>query len=146
MGVGSMSMAGNGALHNDLSGLKVLVIDDTHEARVMLKNMLSEIGITQVFEAAGGRDGMRFMDSAADFIDIILCDWNMPEMNGLSLLQQLRSVDPNFPFMMITGRGDISSVTEARWAGVSGYILKPYSMSQLEAKLRIVATRASKLG
>jgi CheY-like chemotaxis protein len=43
-----------------MSGLKVLIIDDTHEARVMLKNMLSEISITQVFEASGGRDGMRF--------------------------------------------------------------------------------------
>lgn len=128
-----------------LDALKVLIIDDTHEARIMLKNMLSEIGITQVFEASGGREGMRFMDSAFDFIDIILCDWNMPEMNGLALLRQLRSVDASFPFMMITGRGDITSVSEAKGAGVSGYILKPYSLLQLETKLRIVATRAQKL-
>ena len=134
-----------GSSYNDMSGLKVLIIDDTHEARVMLKNMLSEISITQVFEASGGRDGMRFIDTAFDFIDIVLCDWNMPEMNGLALLRQLRSVDADFPFLMITGRGDYTSVTEAKGAGVSGYILKPYSMAQLEAKLRIMATRAQKL-
>jgi two-component system chemotaxis response regulator CheY len=69
----------------------------------------------------------------------------MPEMNGLALLRQLRSVDADFPFLMITGRGDYTSVTEAKGAGVSGYILKPYSMAQLEAKLRIMATRAQKL-
>lgn len=125
--------------------LKILIIDDTPEARNMLKNMLVNIGITQVFEAGDGREGLRFIDTAFDFVDIILCDWNMPEMNGIALLRQLRSVDPDFPFMMITGRGDITSVSEAKGAGVSGYILKPYSMLQLETKLRIVATRANKI-
>jgi two-component system chemotaxis response regulator CheY len=134
-----------GTSKDKLDGLKVLIVDDTHEARIMLKNMLMEIGITQVFEASGGREGMRFMDSAFDFIDIILCDWNMPEMNGLALLRQLRSVDATFPFMMITGRGDITSVSEAKGAGVSGYILKPFSLLQLETKLRIVASKAQKL-
>jgi len=125
--------------------LKVLIIDDTSEARMMLKNMLTDIGITQVFEAEGGKEGMRFLDTAFDFVDMVLCDWNMPDMSGISLLKQLRSVDNSFPFMMITGRGDIGSVSEAKSAGVSGYILKPYSIAQLETKLRIVATRANKL-
>lgn len=129
----------------DLEGLKILVIDDTHEARLMLKNMLGTIGVTQIFEAVDGREGMRFLDSAFDFVDIVLCDWNMPGMSGLELLRQLRSVDPKFPFMMITGRGDITSVSEAKGAGVSGYILKPYSIVQLETKLRIVASKAEKL-
>jgi len=129
----------------DIAGLKILIIDDTHESRIMLKNMLTEIGITQVFEASDGNEGLRFVDTAFDFVDIILCDWNMPKMSGLALLRQIRSADAIFPFVMITGRGDITSVTEAKGAGVSGYILKPYSLSQLEAKLRIVATRAEKL-
>ena len=129
----------------DIGELKILIIDDTYEARTMLKNMLTEIGITQVFEASDGNEGLRFVDTAFNFVDVILCDWNMPEMSGLSLLRQIRSVDVKFPFVMITGRGDISSVAEAKGAGVSGYILKPYSMIQLEAKLRIVATRAEKL-
>lgn len=130
---------------NDMGDLKILIIDDTHESRLMLKNMLTTIGVNQVFEAGDGREGLRFIDSAFDFVDIILCDWNMPGMAGIDLLKQLRSVDAKFPFMMITGRGDITSVSEAKGAGVSGYILKPYSIGQLEAKLRIVATRADKL-
>lgn len=129
----------------DMDGLRILIIDDTPEARNMVKNMLVNIGITQVFEAGDGREGLRFIDSAFDFVDIILCDWNMPGMDGIALLRQLRSVDPDFPFMMITGRGDITSVSEAKGAGVSGYILKPFSMVQLETKLRIIATKANKL-
>ena len=132
-------------MSEDIAELKILIIDDTNEARSMLKNMLTEIGITQVFEASDGKEGLRFVDTAFDFVDVILCDWNMPKMSGLSLLRQIRSVDAKFPFVMITGRGDLSSVAEAKGAGVSGYILKPYSMTQLEAKLRIVATRAEKL-
>jgi len=129
----------------EMDGLKILIIDDTHESRLMLKNMLGTLGVTQIFEAVDGREGMRFLDSAFDFVDIVLCDWNMPGMSGLDLLRQLRSVNPKFPFMMITGRGDITSVSEAKGAGVSGYILKPYSMIQLETKLRIVAKKAEKL-
>ena len=130
---------------NDMAELKILIIDDHQEARVMLKNMLTEIGITQIFEAGDGQEGMRFVDTAFDFVDIVLCDWNMPKMDGLGLLRQIRSVDAKFPFMMITGRGDITSVSEAKGAGVSGYILKPFSLTQLETKLRIVATKAEKL-
>jgi len=130
---------------NDLSDLKVLVVDDTGEARSMMKNMLMDIGITQIFEAADGREGMKFMDAAFDFVDIVLCDWNMPGMDGISLLRQLRSVDPEFPFLMVTGRGDISSVSNAKAAGVSAYILKPFSMTQLETKLRIVASKTHKI-
>ena len=133
------------ATKNALDGLRVLVVDDTPEARSMLKNMLVNMGITQVYEAADGREALRFIDTAFDFVDIIICDWNMPAMDGLTFLRQLRSVDPQFPFMMVTGRGDINSVSEAKGAGVSGYILKPYSMVQLETKLRIVAAKANKI-
>ena len=126
---------------DDLTKLKVLVIEDKEDARAMIKNMLTELGITQVFEASDGKQGMDFMDMSFDFVDIILCDWNMPSMSGMDLLKQLRSVDPDFPFLMITGRGDISSVSSAKAAGVSGYVLKPFSMMQLEAKLRVLFHR-----
>ncbi len=129
---------------SEVRDLKVLIIDDASESRNMLKSMLTEIGITQVFEAGDGREGLKFIDTAFDYIDIVLCDWNMPNMNGMSLLKQLRSVDNKFPFMMITGRGDIDSVSEAKGAGVSGYMLKPFSIVQLETKLRIITTKTSR--
>lgn len=131
-------------MQRDLDRFRVLIIDDHYEARAMLKNMLVEIGMTQVFEAADGRDGLKFVDSAFDMVDMIVCDWNMPNMDGIQLLRQIRTVDSRMPFLMVTGRGDISSVSEAKSAGVTAYILKPFSLTQLEAKLRVVAAKAQK--
>ena len=136
-------MAAGEVLIKSFDKIKVLIIEDRQDARLLLKTMLSEIGVTQIFEAADGREGMRFLDMAFDFVDVVLCDWNMPAMDGISLLKQLRSVNGELPFLMITGRGDMNSVYEAKGAGVNGYILKPYSLAQLEAKLRIVTTKAA---
>ncbi len=122
--------------------LRVLLVEDQGESRALLRGMLAEMGISQVFEAGDGRTGLQFMDSAFDFIDIIMCDWNMPEMSGIEFLRQVRSTGSNIPFMMITGRSDQSSVMEAKNHGVDGYIRKPYSSAQVEARLRIVMQRA----
>lgn len=118
--------------------LRVLIVEDQPEARAMLRNMLAEIGINQIFEASDGREAFSFIDSAAELIDMVICDWNMPRMNGVELLRQLRSVNSNLPFLMITGRGDIQSVAEAKSSGVSAYIRKPFSPAQLEVKLRVM--------
>jgi CheY-like chemotaxis protein len=126
---------------NEISQLKVLMVEDQVESRALLRGMLSEIGITQIYEAADGKTALEFMDYADDFIDVILCDWNMPHMSGIDFLKQVRSTGSQVPFMMITGRGDKSSVLEAKVSGVSGYIRKPYSPLQIEAKLRILLHR-----
>lgn len=128
-------MKKNGAVLKDL---KVLLVEDQNEARAMMRNMLSELGITQIFEAPDGKQALQFIDSAYDFINLVVCDWNMPTMTGVELLRQLRSVDPSMPFLMITGRGDMESIVEAKTSGVTGYIKKPFSAAQLEAKLRVV--------
>ena len=121
-----------------MSDLKVLLVEDQAEARAMMRNMMMELGITQIFEAADGKEALAFIDSAFDFIDVVVCDWNMPSMTGVELLRQLRSVDPDMPFLMVTGRTDMESVVEAKSSGVTAYIRKPFSPKQLEAKLRIV--------
>lgn len=132
-------MAGAGKL--DFKELKVLVVEDQGEARAMLRNMLGELGVTQIFEAANGRDAFSFVDSAFDLVNFIVCDWNMPGMTGVEFLRQVRSVDVETPFLMITGRADMGSVTEAKNSGVTGYIRKPFSAAQLEAKIRIIMQR-----
>ena len=121
-----------------ISDLKVLLVEDQAEARAMMRNMMMELGITQIFEAADGKEALAFLDSAFDFIDVVVCDWNMPSMTGVELLRQLRSVDPDMPFLMVTGRTDMESVVEAKSSGVTAYIRKPFSPKQLEAKLRII--------
>ena len=122
--------------------LKVLIVEDQQDARVILANMLKELGIHQVFEASDGQEALQFVDIAIDFVDIILCDWNMPNMPGIELLRQVRSTGATMPFLMITGRGDKASVIEAKGSGVSGYIRKPYSPAELEVKLRVIAQKA----
>ena len=124
-----------------LSDLKILLVEDQAEARAMIRNMMGELGITQIFEASDGREALTFLDSAYDFIDLLVCDWNMPGMTGVDLLRQLRSVDSTMPFLMVTGRIDMDSVVEAKSAGVTAYIRKPFSSKQLEAKLRIILHR-----
>jgi len=132
----------DGVKEISLTQLRVLLVEDQGESRALLRGMLAEMGISQVFEAPDGRTGLQFMDSAFDFIDVIMCDWNMPQMNGIEFLRQVRSTGSNIPFMMITGRSDQGSVIEAKNHGVDGYIRKPYSPAQVEARLRIVMQRA----
>ena len=131
----------NAKAKTSFSDLKVLLVEDQLEARALTRNMLTELGVTQIFEASNGREGLTFLDNAFDFINIVICDWNMPAMSGVEVLRQLRTVSPDLPFLMITGRGDLDSVVEAKASGVTALIRKPFSLSQLEAKLRIIMQR-----
>lgn len=123
---------------NEFSDYRVLIVEDQADARAMLRNMLGEFGITQIFESGNGREAMSFMDSAFDFVNLVICDWNMPGLSGVELLRQLRSVNMEVPFLMVTGRSDMGSVMEAKTSGVTAYIRKPFSPNQLEVKLRVI--------
>ncbi len=126
---------------SDIERLKFLIIDDQPEARRLVRGMLSDLNITQITEAVDGREAMSLLDLAPEMVDMVICDWNMPKMTGIDLLKQLRTVDPDMPFLMLTGRGDIESVYEAKEVGVSAYVRKPFSPTQLEAKIRILNNR-----
>lgn len=124
--------------------LKILVVDDQPDMRSMVRGMLGDMGITQIFEASDGREALSFADAAIDMIDIVICDWNMPKLSGIELLRQMRSVMPDLPFLMLTGRGDLDSVAEAKSAGVTAYIRKPFSPANLEIKLRVISSKLDK--
>ncbi len=124
-----------------LDKLRVMIVDDQADMRGMIRHMLAELGINQVFEAVDGKQAMAFMDDALDMIDLVICDWNMPAMSGVEVLRQLRSVDMDMPFLMVTGRNDMNSVAEAKASGVTGYISKPFSLDQMENKIRIIMER-----
>lgn len=72
-------------------------------------------------------------------IDVVLCDWKMPKMNGIDLLRQIRSADPDMPFVMVTGQADEGSVVAAKNLGVTSYLVKPFSSDQLVKRLRAVS-------
>ncbi len=119
--------------------LKVLAVEDSTEAMNLLRNMLKEIGINQIYTATDGKQALDFLGECEDLIDVVLADWNMPRMTGIELLKQLRTVDPELPFIMITGAGDFDSVVEAKANGITGFIKKPYSAVELQKKLKVVA-------
>lgn len=126
----------------DLKKLRIMLVEDQPDTSKMIKNMLLELGVTQVYTSPDGQKAMEFMDSADDFIDVIMCDWNMPRVTGIELLRQLRTVYPTLPFIMVTARGDIESVIVAKEAGVTGFIRKPFSLEELKQKLQKTMQKA----
>jgi CheY-like chemotaxis protein len=125
-------------LRKKYATLRVLVVDDQPEIRAIVREVLMDAGVAQIFEAANGREALSFVDTDMDLINFIISDWNMPALEGIDFLRQLRSVNSALPFLMVTGRCDKTSVIEARAAGVSAYIRKPFSPKQLEDKIKVL--------
>lgn len=119
----------------DYNSVKVLIVDDQADVLMIMRNMLQELGVNQIFEASNGGEADIFIETAMDMINLIICDWNMPEKDGFEVLKKVKKINPGVPFLMITGRGDIGSVMNAKNAGVNGYIRKPFSLVQLDKKI-----------
>lgn len=129
-----------------MSKVSVLVVDDATFIRDLVKKGLRDhfSGI-QIEEAVNGRKAQQLLSKHS--IDLILCDWEMPEMSGLELLTWCRSHDTHkvTPFIMVTSRGDKENVVQAIQAGVSDFIGKPFSSEQLITKVKKALSRAGKL-
>ena len=125
----------------DLSRLRVLVVEDLPPALTLMKMLLRDLGIEDIFSACDGREAQTFLDDSDGKVDIIICDWNMPNATGLELLQQVRTVFPEMLFMMVTANADEMSVKNAMKFGVDAYIVKPYTPRQIERKLISLAQK-----
>jgi two-component system chemotaxis response regulator CheY len=110
--------------------------------------MLSQIGVRQASAAKNGKEAVVLLGDAIKDppFDFILCDWNMPTMTGVELLRHIRGANSTIPFLMITVRGDAASIQEAKELSVSGYIIKPFSLQQLEKKDDVGLTEGSQGG
>ncbi len=129
-----------------MSKVSVLVVDDAPFIRDLVKKGLrNHFPGIHIDEAVNGRKAQQLL--ARDHFDLILCDWEMPEMSGLELLNWCRSQDAlkQVPFIMVTSRGDKENVVQAIQAGVSDFIGKPFSNDQLTTKVRKALGRAGKL-
>ncbi|MCC6464478.1 MAG: response regulator [Planctomycetes bacterium] len=116
---------------------RVLVIDDSGTMRKIQKNVLTTLGVTEVVEAENGQEAiLRMKEHQFDF-KLVLCDWNMPIMDGITFLQKIRSVPQlkALPVVMVTTEGEKSKVVEAIQAGANGYIVKPFTPDSLKARL-----------
>ena len=129
-----------------MSKVSVLVVDDASFIRDLVKKGLrSHFPGIVIEEAANGRKAQQMLGRAP--FDLILCDWEMPEMSGLELLGWCREQDDlrATPFIMVTSRGDKENVVQAIQSGVSDYIGKPFSNEQLITKVRKALARTGKL-
>ncbi|WP_110969799.1 response regulator [Pseudomonas huaxiensis] len=129
-----------------MSKVSVLVVDDAPFIRDLVKKCLRNYFPGMVIEdAVNGRKAQTLM--AREVFDLILCDWEMPEMSGLELLTWCRQQDSmkTLPFIMVTSRGDKENVVQAIQAGVSDYVGKPFTNEQLLTKVKKALARVGKL-
>ena len=128
---------------------RVLVVDDMNTMRTMVKNNLKTLGFTNIFEAENGAKAFQLLQtqhSKNEPIGLVLSDWNMPEMLGIDLLKRVRGAKEfkELPFLMITAEGEAGQVKEALMAGVSNYLMKPFSPASFSEKLTAVAKKLGK--
>jgi len=119
--------------------LKLLVVDDSSTMRRIIKNTLARLGYKDVLEGADGVEGWNQMNNNPD-IDMLITDWNMPEMNGLELVKKVRADErfKDLPIIMVTTEGGKAEVITALKAGVNNYIVKPFTPQVLKEKLGAV--------
>ncbi len=117
------------------TSLKVLVVDDMSTMRRIVKNVLKQIGFSDLTEAENGQDALTKLKGGG--FGLVVSDWNMPVMLGIDLLRALRA-DPelkNLPFLMVTAEAQNENIIEAVQAGVSNYVVKPFTAEALQGKL-----------
>jgi CheY-like chemotaxis protein len=130
-----------------MSKVSVLVVDDAPFIRDLIKKSLrNHFQGIHIEEAVNGRKAQQML--AKQTFDLILCDWEMPELSGLELLSWCREQEQlkTTPFVMVTSRGDKENVVQAIQAGVSDFVGKPFSSEQLISKVTKALSRSGKLG
>jgi len=115
--------------------MRVLVVDDFATMRRIIKNVLKQIGFTNVVEADDGTSALTVLKK--DKIDLIVSDWNMPKMTGLDLLKAVRGDESikDIPFLMVTAEAQQDSIVEAVQSGVNDYVVKPFTADVLKEKI-----------
>ncbi|ANI81731.1 MULTISPECIES: chemotaxis response regulator CheY [Kosakonia] len=117
------------------TNLRFLVVDDFSTMRRIVRNLLKDLGFNNVEEAEDGLDALNKL--RASTFDFVISDWNMPNMDGLQLLTEIRN-DAAFskmPVLMVTAEAKKENIIAAAQAGASGYVVKPFTAATLEEKL-----------
>lgn len=122
--------------------IKILVVDDFATMRKVIKNLLKNAGYNNIVEAEDGADALRVLKSAK--VEFIISDWNMPNMNGLEFLKAVRADNEfsDLPFLMVTAEALQDNVVMAVKAGVSNYIVKPFTAEILGEKIEKTLKRS----
>lgn len=115
--------------------MRVLVVDDFSTMRRIIKNILRQLGFTNIVEADDGTTAWDVLNK--DKIEFIISDWNMPQMTGIELLRKVRASEEfgDLPFLMVTAEAQQENILEAVQAKVSNYIVKPFTAEVMKQKI-----------
>lgn len=121
--------------------MRFLVVDDFSTMRRIVRSLLRDIGFSNIEEAENGSEALAKLKSAK--FDFLVTDWNMPVMTGLELLKAIRATEglKELPVLLVTAEAKREQIIEAAQAGVSGYVVKPFTAAVLEEKLNVIFTR-----
>ncbi len=113
--------------------MKILLVDDSRTIRNIQKNTLATMGHSDVVEAADGLEALSMISAHSP--DLVLVDWNMPKMDGITMVRKVRETDKKLPMIMVTTEAEKSRVMEALKAGVNNYVVKPFTAETLSEKI-----------
>ena len=122
--------------------MRALVIDDSRAVRRIMGNIMKELGYDTI-EAGNGLEGLAQLE-AHGLQDIVLVDWNMPEMNGLEFIKAARAIPAysDMPIMMVTTETEMDNISQAFVAGVNEYVMKPFDKNIILEKLQLLGIGA----
>lgn len=120
--------------------MKVLLVDDSRTIRNIQKNVLAQLGHTDIVEAGDGFEALAVL--AKETPDLMLVDWNMPNMDGITLVRKVRETNKKIPIIMCTTEAQKDRVIEAIKAGVNNYVVKPFNVESLAEKIDQTMARA----
>lgn len=125
---------------------KFLVVDDFSTMRRIVRNLLKELGYANVDEAEDG--AMALSKLRSEHFDFVISDWNMPVMDGLTMLQAIRAdaALSKLPVLMVTAEAKKENIIAAAQAGASGYVVKPFTAATLDEKLTKIFEKMEKVG
>lgn len=112
---------------------KVLVADDSSTMRKIILRSLQAVGVSDAVEAGDGDEAVSIFQQQT--FDMVLTDWNMPKKNGLEVIRDIRALNATVPIIMVTTEAEKTRVMEAIQAGVSDYLVKPFTADTLRQKL-----------
>ncbi|MBN3767866.1 chemotaxis response regulator CheY [Burkholderia sp. Ac-20365] len=127
-------------------GMKILVVDDFPTMRRIVRNLLKELGYSNVDEAEDGAAGLARLRSGA--YEFVISDWNMPNLDGLAMLKEIRAdaALSHLPVLMVTAESKKENIIAAAQAGASGYVVKPFTAATLDEKLNKILEKMAKTG
>jgi len=115
--------------------MKILLVDDSRTMRNIQKKILEPMGVTEFAEAGDGLEALTCLATGTVF-DLGLVDWNMPNMDGFTLVKKIRETNKTLPLIMVTTEAEKTRVIEAIKAGVNNYVIKPFTPEGLTEKVQ----------